>query len=98
MESHIKLMTNSFVKLEVWAESEKRHVIKKTSKTVLKVKASIERRDSGFYLAYSSPNLTYSAKTNDLISVEKVVDNSGIYYILSTRSELKDTIYYKLTV
>lgn len=92
------LQHDSFVKLERWAESEKRHIIKNTSISVMKVKASIERRDSGYYLAYTSPNLTYSVKTTDLISVEKVVDSAGIYYILSTWTDSKDTVYYKLTV
>ncbi len=100
MDNHLKLDVSHFSKLEKWSEKEKRHVIKDSSLTVANVTARIEHNQQlGFYLYYESPNLSYTAKTTPIISVEKTFDKAyNNVYLISTRTDTKDTMYYKLTV
>lgn len=96
----MSLFTDNFSKLVIWSENEKRHVIKSNSLTVFNVKATIEHRaDTGYCLCYSSKNLNYSARSSPIISLEKSIDKLGNNeYIISTATDTKDTMYYKLTI
>lgn len=101
MENSLKLDVSHFSKLEKWSENDKRNIVHKTnSLTVANVVARIEHSQQlGFYLYYESPNLRYTVKTCPIISVEKTIDKAyNNVYIISTRTDTKDTMYYKLTV
>lgn len=92
------MSNKSFTKMERWTEDEKRNVLKNNSLTVRDVVANIERNDRlGFYLAYSSKNLNYSAKSSPIISLEKILNGYDNAYLISTKGEFT-TVYYRLTI
>jgi hypothetical protein len=100
MKNELELITRQFAKLEKWSENEKRHIIKSSSLTVRNVTATIEHNDRlGYYLAYESPNLSYKAKSSPIITIEKQQDEFGMpMYVISTKTDTKDTIYYRLKI
>lgn len=93
----MSLFTDWFSKLEKWSEKEKKQIVKPSSLTIHSVTATIEHRDSGYYLAYKGKNENWSGKSSPIISVEKCFNGHNNAYLISTKGET-DTIYFRLTI